>query len=313
MPDAEKRQRWLEEIRDPTARILAISSVVALVFVIVFLHSEVRVFLSRLQWWQELLVAFAAIALPILASRELLHSKEANTLRREANDLRAEENRLQERIGELTAEHNAHLQKIAKNTQQPITPAERNAAMLHNHLGANVSVSEGINNHWGNTPEIAEVREGNIVTLFTPRSTASTAWCVDVYCGELEISEIPLGSCPLRLKIIKRHGSDVQLGEITKWAERELPAAGPAFRKGNRTFDAEYTKQGVAERRRIYVYISSDGTNMFLLEASTGESPIGNNVEISKRFWSLETDYRAAGFNRAGSGSNAGAHPVFMQ
>jgi hypothetical protein len=88
--------------------------------------------------------------------------------------------------------------------------------------GVNVAVVNQDGGTWSNTPEIVEVSEDNIVTLFTPRGhTSSSAWCVNVHCDDLEITNIPQGSCPLRIKVLKRYGTDVQLGEITKWEDRQ--------------------------------------------------------------------------------------------
>ena len=93
-----------------------------------------------------------------------------------------------------------------------MTQAERNANTLRKHLGARVAVSEG-QGGWGTAPEIVEVGEDNAVTLFTPRGyTSSRAWCVGVNCGDLEITDIPQGACPLRLKVLKRYGPDVRAG-----------------------------------------------------------------------------------------------------
>jgi hypothetical protein len=184
-------------------------------------------------------------------------------------------------------------------------------AILSKHLRANVTVSEG-QGGWGNTPEIVEVKD-EIVTLFTPRTGSShRAWCASVHCGDLEIAEIPRGSCPLQLKIVKRYGPDIPLGEITVWEDRDQPAAVPVFSKGGAVYNATYGRQGSSERRSLYVYASSDGSNSFLLEASTGETPTGDNVEISKRFMILQIEYEAAEFERSSSGSGGSPHRLFI-
>jgi hypothetical protein len=159
-----------------------------------------------------------------------------------------------------------------------------------------------------------EVSDDNIVTLFMPLDYSSPkAWCVNVHCGELEITEIPQGSCPLRLKVLKRYGPRVvELGEITKWEDRLQPAAIPTFSKGGAAYYATYTKEGSPERRSLYVYMPSDGANSFLLEASTGERITGDNKEISKRFMVLQIEYEAAGFTRSGSGTGGSPHQLFI-
>jgi len=288
-----------------------------LVFVVVLLRTAIKDFLWTHPWWHGFLIAVPTIALPILAYFELRHSGEANRLRIEANDLRAEANALQGRIAKLTteldAERNKHLQQIAKNTEKPVTQAERNAEILRKHLRAKVTVIEG-RGGWGNTPEIAEVSDDNLVTLFTPCGySSSSAWCVKVDCGELEITDIPQGSCPLRLKVLKRYGPDVQLGEITKWEDRLQAATAPTFSRGGAVYHATYSKPASSERRSLYVFASSDGANSFLLEASTGQRVVADNVEISKRFMVQQIEYEAAGFGRSGSGAGGSLHPLFIR
>jgi len=292
-------------------RAFAIAVIAELVVAVVLLHATIKDFLWTHPWWHSFLVAVPTIALPILAYFEWRHSGEANALRSEANSLRRQNVRL---TAELDTERNKHLQQIAKNTEKSVTQAERNADTLRRYLGAKVTVSEGSGSWGNNTPEIVGVSDDNIVTLFTPHGySSSTAWCVKVHCDQLEIAEIPQGSCPLRLKVLKRYGPDVQLGEITRWEDRFQPAANPIFAKGGTAYRATYSKPGSPERRSLYVYASSDGTNSFLLEASTGERIIGDNKEISKRFMVLQIEYEAAGFGRSASGTGGGPHPLFIR
>jgi hypothetical protein len=158
---------------------------VALALVLILFHSELKEFFSSHSWWEDTLVALAGVAVPVLAYFELRHSGEANQLRREANVLRADALRLQEKIGELEAEKAGHLAQIAANTQRPVTQAQRNADILRRHIGACVSVTEG-QGGWPSTPLIAEVSDSNIVTLFIPRAGSNPqASCVQVDCGEL--------------------------------------------------------------------------------------------------------------------------------
>ena len=83
-------------------RVFAIAAVTVWVFALVLLRSAVKDFLWTPPWWHSFLVAVPAIALPILASFELRHSGEANTLRAEANRLRAEANALEDQLGTLS-------------------------------------------------------------------------------------------------------------------------------------------------------------------------------------------------------------------
>ena len=291
-------------------RVIAFAAVAALAFVLIVLHSAVKNFIWTHPWWHSFLLALPAIALPILAYFELRHSGEANRLRVEAINLRRQIAIL---TGTLDAERNSHLRHIAKNTEKPITQAERNADTLRRHLRARVTVSEAHGN-WAGTPEIVVVSEDNVVTLFTPRGySSSSASCAGVHCGDLEITEIPQGSCPLRLKVLKRYGPNVDLGEITKWEDRFQPAAKPTFAKGGAAYHATYNKPGSPETRSLYIYASAEGTNSFLLEASTGETVVGDNEEVSKRFMVLQIEYEAAGFGRSNSGTGGSAHRLFIR
>jgi hypothetical protein len=162
-------------------------------------------------------------------------------------------------------------------------------------------------------PEIAEINDDNMATLFTPRGySSSSAWCIRVHCGDLEIIDIPQGSAPLRIKVLKRYGDVVELGEITRWEDRLQPAATPVFAKGDSAYNATYGKPGSSEKRSLSVFTSKDGANSFLLEASAGETAIGDNVEISKRFMLMQIDYQAAGFTRSSAGTGKSLHRLFI-
>jgi hypothetical protein len=161
---------------------------------------------------------------------------------------------------------------------------------------------------------IAEVSDDNIVTLFTPRGfLTSTAWCVNVHCDDLQIVNIPEGSCPLRIKVLRRFGPDVPLGEITKWEARNQPRTAPAVLKGPNVYRAAYTKAGSSEARSLNVYVAQDGSNSFVLEASTGGTFTSDNVGISKQFMLLQVEYEAEGFRNASSGTGASPHRLFIR
>jgi len=273
--------------------LVTVSSFATLLALAILLHTSIKDFLWVHPWWHSFFVALPTLALGVF---EIHHSREANRLR-----------------AELDAERNEHLQQIARNTARPPTQAERNAETLRKHIRKQVTVTEG-STSWGNTPEIVEVSGDNIVTLFTPHGySSSTACLVQVHCGDLEITQIPQGSSPLRVRVLKRYGDVVQLGEIKKWEDRFQPVAGPTFAKGGTAYHATYSKPGSSENRNLYVYASSDATNSFLLEASTGERITGDNTEISKRFMVLQIDYEAAGFQRATSGSGGGSYRLYVR
>jgi hypothetical protein len=168
-------------------------------------------------WWKSALIVFPEVAVPVIAFLELRHSAEANQLRSQGNDLRKTNNELHERITELEKERNEHLQQIAQNTKRPRTHGERNADLLRAHLCEAVKVTEG-SGGWG-PAQIAEISEDNILTLFIPSTYGTQAWCQQVHCDDLEVVSIP-GVGLAELKIRKRYGNFVQLGEIKKYDER---------------------------------------------------------------------------------------------
>jgi hypothetical protein len=287
-------------------RVFAIASVAALLILAVLLHTPIKDFLYIHPWFHSAIVAMPTIALAVFAYFDLQHADEANSLREDAN-------RLRRRIAYLEEERNHHLQQIAENTRKPITQAERNASILRKHLRAKVKVSEG-QGGWSDAPEIVEISDDNIVTLFTARGGLTTAaWCVGVRCDELEITEIPAGACPLRIKVLKRYGQDVQLGEITKWEDRNKPTAGSAVPKGANVQNTSYGKPGTGEVRRLNIYATPDGRNSFVLETSTGETHKGDNVEISKRFMLIQIEYEAAGFRVQSSGTGGSPYPLYIK
>jgi hypothetical protein len=256
-------------------------------------------------WWKDVLLAIPGVAAAVIAYFELGHSREANELRREANGLRT-------RIAELEAEKTEHLKQIAQNTQRPVSEAERRASILRKHLGATVAVSEG-KGVWATSPVVAEVNDDNSVALFSPRSPSSgQAWCQYVRCDDLEVVEPPQGLPQVR--VLKRYGDPIQLGDISKWEDRSQPRAAPAFNKGDVVYHASFRKPGASETRSLYVYRAQDGANSFMLEASTGERVVSDNIGVSKRFSAMEIDYAAEGFERGNSGTGgSNAHRLFIR
>jgi predicted transcriptional regulator len=258
----------------------------------------------------------------IIAVFELHHSAKANELRIERNELAdtnnslaAANNKLAEENNELQrqfqAERNEHLAEIARQMHRPQTAAERNASKLREHLGSPVLVLNNDNSRAG-TPQIAEVSDGNIVALFQPMQHGSRASVIYADCEDVELIEIAQGACPLQVKVNKRYGSPVQLGEITKWEDRGTPAAIPAFERGGTAYYAQFRKPGSAETRRLLVYTSKDGANSFQLEASTGEQFVGDNKAVSIRFLSKQVEYLADGFLHNGDGTGETKYPLFL-
>jgi len=303
---------WWEENQVGTLRLVAICSLVALALVVILFHSEIKGFFSSHSWWEDALVALAGITAPVLAYFELRHSGEANQLRRAANDLRANANRLQARVTELEEEKAGYLAQIATNTQRPVSEAERNAAILRRYLGTTTVISEGRGvGIWNTSPLIADVSEDNVVALFSPRSSSSAARCVHARCEDLEIVELPNG--PPQLKVLKRYGDVILLGDITKWEDRHRSLGVPMFDKGDVAFHSRFSKPGSSETRSLAVFTSKDGSNSFLLETGAGEQMVDDNVGISKLFMSFEVDYRAEGFNRTSSGTDSTSYPLYIR
>jgi hypothetical protein len=122
-------------------RVFTIAVIADLVVLALVFHSSVKDFLWTHPWWHSTLAALPTIALPVFAYLDWRDPGEANRRRGEANDLRSGANVLRNRIADLEAERNEHLQEIAKNTRRPITQAERNAPILRRHLGERVRVA----------------------------------------------------------------------------------------------------------------------------------------------------------------------------
>lgn len=122
----EKPTVWWTYDNAPTRRAIVGSFVVAWFLAIVFLFSDIVKVLAARPWWEDLIVAVATVAVPILAFLELRHSDKANRLRDEANEERRKANRLTEQnarlAAELDAERNRHLEQIAINTARPTQP-----------------------------------------------------------------------------------------------------------------------------------------------------------------------------------------------
>lgn len=314
-------------------RAFTIAAVAELVIVSVLLHTPIKDWLWTHPWTHSFLVAVPTIALAVIAFVELRHSEKANELREEANRLRGEAidhqqeaNELREQAitlsrdntrltKELDTERNKHLERIADHTKPPVTQAEKNAAKLRKHLRAKAHVSENGNNWGAMGAEIAEVNDDNVVTLFVASSMQSTtAFAAYVHCDDLQIVEVPMGSCPVQIKVLKRYGETVQLGEIKRWEDRNHPTpVQPTVEKGQIAYYVTYAKVGTAETRELHVYAVKDGSNYFVLEAKPDGTFYGNNVDISKRFMALQVEYEAAGFTRQQGGTGGSKHRLYIK
>jgi hypothetical protein len=303
-------------------RVLAIAAIVELAFLSVVLHTEIKDFLFVHPW---LFSALSAAPALIIASLELLHSGEANRLQEEANRLHREANASQEQASkfyeqankfreEANAERvraNEALSRIADHTKKAPTKAERNAERLRQYLRAKAQVVNADDSQWPGVAEVVEIKD-ELVTLFTPAGfSSSSAFAVHVHCDELEIIERSAGK--LTLKVLKRYGTTESLGQIRAWEERQNPPAGPLISKGPNVFNAEYTKPGSSERRRLDVYEAVDGSNSYMLQTASGETLYGDNVEISRQFMLIQLELEAQGFRYNGGGTGGNKHQLFIR
>jgi hypothetical protein len=293
---------------------------------------DIRLFFWTHPWWHAALIIVPPIALStVLGLRELSHSKEANRLRSEANRYLAEANRLGEEAARANEQANQAREeanrlrehaknavvRIADNTTPAQTQADRNAVKLRKYLRQRASVSEG-NGHWGAMgAEIVEVSEDNVLTLFTPAGyTSTSAFAVYVQCDELQIIEQPVGGCPVQIKVLKRYGETLHLGEIRKWEDKATPSSKPLPR-GNTVYHANFTLPGSSQRRSIHIYAPTDGNPQYTLVsfADAQESGVwygSTSVEISKKFAILQIDWRAEGYQYGGGGSGGSSERLFL-
>lgn len=292
---------------------------------LLMLYNLVREAHWELEWWKAVILILPDAG-AVIAIVELNHSAEANELRTERNRLATanneladqrnrlaeENNELQQQLQSLQAERNEHLAEIAKQMQRPQTVAEKNSAKLRQHLASPVVIFNPDNSRWPNTPRIAEVSDSNIVALFQPMQQGSQAWVSYADCGEIEIIEIAKGACPIQIKVNKRYGNTVSLGDIVNWEDRNTPAAAPKFEGPELAYRTEYSKSGSPEIRRLFIYASTVAPSSYMLEASTGERFVGDNIEISKRFHYLKVEYRAAGFIEKAAGDGVRPHPLYV-
>ena len=299
-----------------TTRGFIIGLAVILFGLSVAFHTALKGWLCEYAWFHSALIDGPALALAIIAWRELDHSGEANEERRKlnlkvselteqanrANEYRAERNELEKQNVALRGELAASTQRIADNLKRPPTRAERNAATLRNYMRKLASVSQE-----GTQPigyEIVEISEDNIVTLFLVRGAHSTrSFSNLVDCGEMTIEETQQGGCSLRIHINKFIGQPRDWGEVTRWEDRQEAAAPSIEKASGASWNASYTKAG--STRTLNVFQAKDGSNRFQLESSQGWTTVGDNVKISKDFMLTQVDYLAENFTRSGSGTGA--------
>lgn len=206
-------------------------------------------------------------------------NEEANVLRKDAiriggeqktsvakiAELQGERNKLQVELNELQAKRNESLGQIAIGVKKDLTPAEKTAAKLRNHIGDRAYVTNHDGSSWGGMGAIIAEVNDDIVTLFTPSSQSSSrAMANFVQCDKLQFLEVAIGGCPVQIKILERFGSPVDYGEAKTWAERSgTPAT--ALPRGNNVFSATYRKDGIGPKRGIYVYDPTNGNPNYTL------------------------------------------------
>jgi hypothetical protein len=206
----------------------------------------------------------------------------------------------------------AKFEKMVRDAQQHLDTV-RSATEL---FGGKSKGTGGGKKRTMSAATLVEVSNDGIASLFIPYGNSSgRAFLVNVHCDDLEITEIPQGDCPIRLKVLKRYGADVQLGEITKWEDRHQPAAFLAFTKGDNAASATFNKPGTSDQRSLHIYVSKHDSNSFLLEASSArgvERLTGNNIETSNKFMVMCAEFFAEGFTRNNFRSGDGKYRLII-
>jgi hypothetical protein len=295
-------------------RLFVIAVLAEFVIAAIVLHSQIKDFLWTHPWWHSFLVLVPAIAVPVISVLELMDSRETNRLRLEnirvgdeANRLRNEQKELQGKHNQLQGERNELLDKIASNTQRPLTESEINARTLKKYKGQRAFVTEA-GNHWGAMGAvIAEINDNNVLTLFNPaNSTTPQAWGQAVRCDKLHVVEEAVGSCPVQINVIERYGQATNYGEARTWEERNTRTTVNAPR-GNNVFNATYRKDG-SKLRRIDIYESTNGSPNYSLvtcddmkETATWYS---SKLDTEKIFSVLQVEWSDQGYRYTGGGGS---------
>jgi hypothetical protein len=301
-------------------RVATIAVIAEFCIVAVLLQNDIKDFIWTHPWWHSFLVAIPGIAAPILAYLELQHSREANSLRGEANTERARANALQEEQNksvqqiadlkkELDAERNKHLQQIAVNTQRPLTEAEVNGRILKKYINKCAEVTEK-GSSWGATGAIvAEVNDNNVLTLFCPAGYhTARAYGQPVKCDKLHVIEVPVGGCALKIDIIERYGTHTDYGDAKSWEERHFQPTHVEMPRGQNVFNAQYRKNGSSVLRNIYVYASTDGSASYTMTTMENmqetDSWYSSKLDIEKKFAVIQVEWADAGYRYDGGGGS---------
>lgn len=75
----------------------------------------------------------------------------------------------------------------------------------------------------------------------------------------------------------------------------------------------ELREEASVLRGEVQMYTANDGSNHFVLEAKPDGTFYGNNVDISKRFMTLQVEYEAAGFTRQQCGTGGTKHRLYIK
>jgi len=292
-------------------------------------HTALKGWLCENAWFHTALIDGPAVALAIIAWRELDHSGKANEERRKlnlkvselteqanrANEYRAERNELEKQNVALRGELAASTQQIADNLKRPPTRAERNAATLRKYMRRMASVTQQGQANAAIVYEIVDLNEDNILTLFsTPGPNATGAYYNRVDCEDLTVDEMPHGSCPVRVNVVRYQGQATPLGQCPRWEDRyRASVAAPSIEKASgAAWSASYVR--AAETRTLGIFQANDGSNRFQLESSQGLVFVGDNVQVSKNFMLAHIEYLAENFTRSTSGTGAtqGGHRLYI-
>ena len=187
------------------------------------------------------------------------------------------------------------------------TPAEKTAAKLRKRIGERAYVTDR-NGSWGQMGAIIADVKDDVLTLFVPASlSASRATDNFVQCDKLQLVEQAMGGCSVQIKVLERFGDPIDRGEAKTLEEKSTP--GKKLPRGTMcVFNANYRKDGVAEKRSIHVYAPTEGNPNYTLvtrdkdgRQETGEFSCANVKGLATKFsviqleWEIDEKYKYKG------------------
>jgi len=309
------------------------------------LWDATRLWLWIHPWWHATILFGSPVAIStVLALWGLHHSREANRLSEENNrlsgeanrlradavrvgeehkesvakiaELQGERNKLQTELNDLQAKRNVSLDQIAVGVKKDLTPAEKTAAKLRNHIGDRAYVTNHDGSSWGSMGAIIVEVNDDIVTLFTPVSQSSSrAMANFVQCDKLQLLEVAVGGCPVQIKILERFGSPVDYGEAKSWEERS-GAPTSARPRGNNVSNVNFRRDGTATKRGIYIYAPTAGNSDYSLVTFDNMQETGvhycSKKDVEIKFAILQLEWYGEGYRYDGGGGGGGPEKLFL-